>query len=75
MTIFRVLRMLIAAVIIDLPSLFLDINPGNYLEWVLYALGFAVYAGVILLAQALIFERENLKAVLERIKGMLKKSK
>ncbi|MGN0591687.1 MAG: lipopolysaccharide biosynthesis protein [Ruminococcus sp.] len=74
-TIFRVLRMLIAAVIIYLPSLFLDINPGNYLEWVLYALGFAVYAGVILLAQALIFERENLKAVLERIKGMLKKSK
>lgn len=74
-TIFRVLRMLIAAVIIYLPSLLLAINPGNYLEWVLYALGFAVYACIILLAQALIFERENLKAVLERIKGMLKKSK
>lgn len=74
-TIFRVLRMLAAAVLIYMPSLFLTINPGNYFEWVLYALGFAVYAGIILLAHALIFERENLKAVLKRIKGMLKKSK
>lgn len=74
-TIFRVLRMMAAAVIIYLPSLFLNIDPKNYLEWALYALGFAVYAGVILLAQSLIFERANLKSVLVRVKGMLKKSK
>lgn len=74
-TITRVLRMLAAAVLICLPSIFLNIAPKNYLEWVLYALGFAVYGGIILLLQSLIFERRQLSGVMQRLKGMLHKSK
>lgn len=73
LTIFRVLRMMIAAVLIYLPSFFLNIEPKNYFEWVVYAIGFAIYAVVILLVQALIFERSQLKGVFARVKGMLKK--
>lgn len=75
LTIYRVLRMLVASVIIYLPNFIISITPKNYFEWILYALAFAVYGALILFLQSFIFERSLLFNVVQRIKGMLRKSK
>lgn len=69
----RYIRMIFSAVLITLPFYFIDINITNLLVWVLWAAASVVYACAIVLVMALIFERPQLKALIKRVKGMLKR--
>ena len=64
--------MILNVIIIVVPCfLFIDINPSNYLQWAVYAIVIVIYAFIIILANAMIFDREQLKLSTKRIISMI----
>ncbi len=71
-TIKRIGLMILNVIIIVVPCfLFIDINPSNYLQWAVYAIVIVIYAFIIILANAMIFDREQLKLSTKRIISMI----
>lgn len=73
LTLFIYIRMIICAALIILPFSFITITADNFIIWALWAIAVFVYACAVVLVMALIFERPQLKALIKRVKGMLKR--
>lgn len=71
-TIKRVCIMLLNTILIVVPCVILiNINASNYLQWAFYAVGVTLYAIIIVLINAILFDRVQLSSVLKRIKMMI----
>lgn len=71
-TTLRMLKVVANIVLIYMPTYFMKFGITSFIEWVMLAVVWAVYALVVVTATSLIFEREYLGAVLKRVMGMLK---
>ena len=70
-TIKRIGILFVNIVIIVLPCLlFINIEAANYLQWAMYAGGITIYAVIVVLLSAILFDREQLISVLKRLKVM-----
>ena len=71
-TIKRIGLMIGNVIIIVVPCfLFIDIKPSDYLQWTVYAIIVVIYAFIIILASAVIFDRKQLKLSIKRIISMI----
>lgn len=70
--VFRLFALFAAAV---LPALyFMDMNPQNYVQWVLYAVPTAIWAFVVIAGGNVIMERKTAAGIYSRLKVLLLKS-
>ena len=75
-TIKRVGIIILNMVIIVVPCIMLlQINASSYLQWAFYAIGVTIYAIIVVLTNAILFDRTQLKSVLKRIKMMIGEKK
>lgn len=72
-TIIRIFRLLISFVIITVPFIYIKLTPDNLIEWLLYAVLISIYALVITLISSYLFEKEELKNIINRTKRLFKK--
>ena len=50
--------------------LLINIKADSYFQWAIYAIGITIYAIMVVIINALLFDKEQLKSVLIRIKSM-----
>ena len=72
-TIQNVLKSLLQMCLIVVPFYFIKLGITSWLSWIFYACLVALYAGIIVLIIALIFDRTLLKGIFKRIKNILKR--
>lgn len=72
-TIKRLIMVTCSAILVYLPYGVLDIKIDNYLHWLLYATIVGIYACIIVIIMSLIFEKDELKGVLNRIARLVKR--
>lgn len=72
-TIFRMLRVFLNIGIVLLIALSINVNPTNYVQWVLYAMLFGVVAIAITTLSTWIFDREAFGGLLLRLKSILRR--
>lgn len=71
-TIKRIILMILNVLLIVVPCIALiDINPDNYLQWAIFAICIVIYAIIIIIINAMIFERSQLEMVAIRIRSMI----
>ena len=71
----RMLLVLLNIALIVLPSLFISVTPASYLQWVLWAIGFTLYAIAVTSITTSLFDKKHFKQVLLRFKNLLFKKK
>jgi len=76
-TIFRLIYTFIAIGLIIVPFIFINININiqNIVQWCLYAFVIFTYSVVVICIIYFIFDKQQFKSVLLRIKSMLKRRK
>jgi len=72
-TLLRMVRLVLTGAVICAPFLIWPLHPNRFVLWFVYAALFAVYAGAITILSAWLFDRQQMKAACERIKGIIKK--
>lgn len=72
-TIRKVLMMLLTIAISVVPFYFIQITASNYLQWAVWAVVVAAYAVVVTLVVGFVFEKDDMKGVLKRVKRILKR--
>jgi O-antigen/teichoic acid export membrane protein len=70
-TFFRHCRVFISLIIIWVPSTFINVNLQNYFEWFGFAILVGIYSVSIVTLMVLVFERQQLKNGLLRIKSLI----
>lgn len=75
LTVNRIIRLLILALICYVPSIFIKINVDNFLKWGLYAAVYCIFVLAVMVVESIIFERVCLKSLFARIKGIICKKK
>lgn len=73
-TIQNVAKSLLQMCLIVIPFYFIELNITSWFSWLFYACVVAVYAGVIVLMIALIFDRILLKGIIKRLKNIFKRN-
>ncbi|MGG0276181.1 lipopolysaccharide biosynthesis protein [Bacillus rhizoplanae] len=71
-TIFRWINILCSLLIICVPFYFIEIEPGGYITWFLYAIMVAIYGVLVILFSGYIFERDEMKNITRRILSIIK---
>ena len=66
----RILRVAITVLFGVLPFCWIPVAPDGYFSWALCALGVCVYAALLALLSGVLFERKELKNVLQRIRRL-----
>ena len=66
----RILRVTITVLLGVLPFYWIPLAPDGYLSWALCALGVCAYAALLSLLSGMLFERQELKNVLQRIRRL-----
>lgn len=66
----RMLYILLSVFIIVLPSIYIHINVTGYFGWIIWAVGYCVYAVVVSVVLAYLFDRPVFNALLDRIKRL-----
>lgn len=56
-----------------LPACYIEINPNNFIEWIINALVYTIYATIITLIVGILFNKTQFKAIMTRIKNMVVK--
>lgn len=74
-TLLAVLRSVSSVLIILLPFRFITVAPTSWISWILQAALVSLWAGAVVLALALVFDRATLLGIFRRVKGMIGKSK
>ena len=70
-TLRRIGILILNIVIIVVPCMLLiNIKADSYFQWAIYAIGITIYAIMVVIINALLFDKEQLKSVLIRIKSM-----
>ena len=74
-TLIRIIRKIVDFMIIVLPFYYIKLDISNYLNWVFYAVLTSVYALAVILVEGLIFERNSIKSIFNRLLSMVKRQK
>lgn len=74
-TVFRIFRIFISIGIVCTPFFFINVEPNNIFVWAIYACGVGIYTVIVVLLMGLLFEKDELKNVLRRVKGMVGKKR
>ena len=70
-TLRRIGILILNIVIVVVPCMLLiNIKADSYFQWAIYAIGITIYAIMVVIINALLFDKEQLKSVLIRIKSM-----
>lgn len=69
-SIFRAIGVLFNIAIIILPSLFIKIELNGYIDWIIYALVYAVYSVIVVTLSVLVFDRKVFFNVFKRFKNL-----
>ena len=70
-TLRRIGILILNIVIIVVPCMLLiNIKADSYFQWAIYTIGITIYAIMVVIINALLFDKEQLKSVLIRIKSM-----
>ncbi|HCS11534.1 MAG TPA: hypothetical protein DIV40_08770 [Clostridiales bacterium] len=69
----RILRVFMVILIICLPVKFIELNPGGYIQWIIHAIIIGIYSCIIVLIISLLFDRNALKEVSNRVTGMVRR--
>lgn len=69
----RMIRVIFCIVIINLPTLILDVHPQGYVGWVFYAILFGVWGLIVSGISAVAFDAKECKELSNRFKNMLKR--
>ncbi|MGD6794158.1 hypothetical protein [Metabacillus indicus] len=72
-TVGRILKMFFSIAIIVIPLWFININPTNYIYWVLLTFVVGVYALIIVALFGYLFDRKDMMSTINRILTLLKK--
>lgn len=72
-TIKNIAKSLLQMCLIVVPFYFISLDITSWISWVFYACIVALYAGIIVLLIALIFDRKLLKDIIQRMKRILKR--
>ena len=72
-TLIRMVRLIVTGAVICAPFMIWPLQPNRFVLWFVYAALFTVYAGAITILSAWLFDRQQMKAACERIKGIIKK--
>lgn len=67
----RMLQVLVNISLINIPLLWITMDPKNYIIWCLYAVGFVIYAFFIILLTTVLFDRKEFCSLIHRIKAMV----
>ena len=70
----RMVIVLVNVVAVSLPALFIEICAMNYLTWALYAVGFGIYALIVVTATTALWDREGLMSLILRAKNIVNKN-
>lgn len=71
MSILRMLRVSICILLINIPCLFIRIDPNGYLEWALYALAIVLWSASVSAIDMIIFDRNVSIELLRRVKNII----
>ena len=74
-TLLGVARSVAAVLIAVLPFRFIEVCPGSWLGWIVYAVLTSLWTGAVVLILTLLFDRKNFFAILRRAKGILSRGK
>lgn len=74
-SIFRMFRVILNIVIICIPSLVFRIDVTSYLEWIVYAVIYVVYATIVVTITTWLFDKQDFLGLLRRFKNMLFRGK
>ena len=72
-TIKNIAKSLLQMCLIAVPFYFISLDITSWISWVFYACIVALYAGMVVLLIALIFDRKLLKDIIQRMKRILKR--
>lgn len=72
-TVKRIIELIVSCIFIISPCLFININPVNYYEWILYSICVGLYAMCVVAIIDVIFEIRDLTGIINRVKGMFNK--
>lgn len=67
-TVNRILRICISCILIYMPMIFIKIKTESYLEWINFAIITLLYSIIIVIIMGLIFEKNEIKNILNRLK-------
>lgn len=70
-SILRIVRLFITISIVFMPFVFIKINASNIFIWALYALIVAIYAVIVVIIISLIFEYDEVKNIIKRVKEII----
>lgn len=69
----KILMMLLTIFLSVAPFQFIEITTDNYLQWAVCSMGVVAYAALVTLVIGWLFERDDMKSVLRRIRRILKR--
>lgn len=72
-SVFRMLRVIINIIIINIPCFFIKINPEGYLQWGLYAILLGGWGICVTFLSTYLFDRKECKELLKRFKNMVRR--
>lgn len=73
MTAFRLIGIVICIITIWFPFFVIEINPSNYISWIINATFVSIYAVLVVLISGFIFERDVILGTVKRILRMVKR--
>ena len=73
-TLFRMVRLVLTGALISVPFLIWPLEPSRFVEWIGYAALMTVYAALVTAGIGWLLDRQQMKAVIKRITGILKKA-
>ena len=68
---FRMIRVLVNIAIICAPSIIFKIHVTGYFEWVCYAVGYVVYAVIVVTTTTVLFDKMEFLSLIQRFKNIL----
>lgn len=74
-SVLRMLRVGLNILLIVLPAAFIDIQPSGYFAWLLYAVGFGLYALFVVTLTSWIFDKGDFMELAHRLAHMIKREK
>ncbi len=74
-TLLRMVRLIVTGAVICVPFLIWPLQPSRFVAWAGYAVLITLYAGLVTVLTAWLFDRQQMKAAFLRINGILKKRK
>ncbi len=71
----RMFQTCLNVIVIFLPTLWISLNPSGYVQWFIIAIIYAIFAVVWVISTFFLTDKKDFTALLQRIKGIFRRSK